>query len=104
MPAPAPSLLRSIAAQQRSIASMTSEAEELEHRAESLPTQLDRDLVNETAQRIRKKIQTALIDLHAMQDRLPSDQEDYEPAVFALSDAAIPRESSHLWTPLTTLV
>jgi len=67
-------LERAIAQKKQFITDTAAQAEEIERRAEALPPG-QRGSLNETARLLREKTQGLLIELHALEERLPPPAE-----------------------------
>ncbi|GAA5137485.1 hypothetical protein GCM10023213_14270 [Prosthecobacter algae] len=79
------------------------QADLLDLAALNQPTAEDRAAVQATANALRVQGQRLILELHELEARLPQPPEapTPPPAVFDLSDEAIPEDIAHRWLPLT---
>ncbi len=94
-------LKRAAQYQQQLIDTTGQQAELLDLAALNQATAEERQAVQNTADQLRRQAQRLICELHDLQARLEKAEGKHtaepEPAVFALSDEALPAESAHLW-------
>ncbi|MES2598636.1 MAG: hypothetical protein V4662_25095 [Verrucomicrobiota bacterium] len=92
-------LNQAIASQKAEIDRLTSNAEALEVTASGMPP-ADRERAHQTAAKVRRQIQAAIITLHGLEAQLPGtlDERDWQGRFDYIEDPLrLPAEMAHLW-------